>query len=248
MGIWGIELLDVKIKRLNYKQGVIEKIYDRMKSERLQIAERFRSEGAGEAAKISGKKERDLSQIESDAYREVEQIRGQADAEASEIYANAYTSSPMAADFYTFVKTLDTYKTTLGRDSTLVLSTDSDLFSLLKSIGGKARPCPGSEREVTHFGVTPGRPRRHPGRTTLFNSENFIMSTAGDPSPDDPSYWVLEAVEAYELPLLRYARRLLNDFDLANDAVQHAFCQTLRAVARASSGPDCTLAVSGLSQ
>ena len=81
----------------------------------LQIAERFRSEGAGEAAKISGKKERDLSQIESDAYREVEQIRGQADAEASEIYANAYTSSPMAADFYTFMKTLDTYKTTLGR-------------------------------------------------------------------------------------------------------------------------------------
>jgi membrane protease subunit HflC len=147
VGIWGIELLDVKVKRLNYKQGVIEKIYDRMKSERIQIAERFRSEGAGEAAKISGKKERDLFQIESDAYREVEQIRGRADAEASEIYANAYTASPMASDFYTFVKTLDTYKTTLGRDSTLVLSTDSDLFGLLKSIGGKSSPSPATKKK-----------------------------------------------------------------------------------------------------
>ena len=136
VGLWGIELLDVKIKRLNYKRGVIEKIYDRMVSERLQIAERFRSEGAGEAAKIDGKRERELQQIESDAYRQVEEIRGKADAEASEIYANAYTASPMAADFYAFVKTLDTYRETLGRDSTLVLSTGSDLFGLLKSIEG----------------------------------------------------------------------------------------------------------------
>jgi membrane protease subunit HflC len=105
----------------------------------LQIAERFRSEGAGEAAKIDGKRERDLQQIESDAYRQVEEIRGRADAEASEIYAKAYTSSPMASDFYAFVKTLDTYRTTLGRDSTLVLSTDSDLFGLLKGIDGNGK-------------------------------------------------------------------------------------------------------------
>ena len=132
--IWGIELLDVRVKRLNYKSGVIEKIYDRMTSERMQIAERFRSEGAGEAAKIAGRKEKDLQRIESDAYRKLEEIKGVADAKASEIYAAAYTASPKAADFYRFVKTLETYKATLGRDTTLILTTDSDLFRLLKSI------------------------------------------------------------------------------------------------------------------
>jgi membrane protease subunit HflC len=137
VGIWGIELLDVRVKRLNYKPGVIEKIYDRMMSERLQIAERFRSEGAGEAAKIEGRKEKDLRRIESDAYRKVQEIKGTADAKASEIYAKAYTTSPAAADFYTFQKTLDTYKSTLGRDSTLILTTDSDLFRLLKKIEPK---------------------------------------------------------------------------------------------------------------
>ena len=135
VGIWGIELLDVRVKRINYKAGVIEKIYDRMISERLQIAERFRSEGAGEAAKIEGKKDKDLQQFQSDAYRKVQEIKGKADAQASEIYAKAYTASPRAADFYTFMKTLDTYKTTLGRDATLILTTDSDLFRLLKSAG-----------------------------------------------------------------------------------------------------------------
>jgi len=132
VGIWGIELLDVRVKRINYKPGVIEKIYDRMRSERMQIAERFRSEGAGEAAKIEGKKDRDLQQIQSNAYRQVQEIKGAADAKASEVYADAYTSSPVAADFYGFLKTLDTYKTTLGRDATLILTTDSDLFRLLK--------------------------------------------------------------------------------------------------------------------
>ncbi|NCA11149.1 protease modulator HflC [bacterium] len=134
VGIWGIELLDVRVKRINYKSGVIEKIYDRMMSERLQIAERFRSEGAGEAAKIAGRKERDLRRIESEAYRTVQELQGKADAQASEIYARAYTASPQAADFYAFTKTLDTYKSTLGRDSTLILTTDSDLFKLLKQV------------------------------------------------------------------------------------------------------------------
>ena len=134
VGIWGIELLDVRVKRINYKSGVIEKIYDRMMSERLQIAERFRSEGAGEAAKIEGRKEKDLRRIESEAYRTVQELQGKADAQASEIYARAYTASPQAADFYAFMKTLDTYKATLGRDSTLILTTDSDLFKLLKRV------------------------------------------------------------------------------------------------------------------
>ena len=135
MGIWGIELLDVRVKRLNYKRGVIEKIYDRMVSERLQIAERFRSEGAGEAAKIEGRKERDLERIQSEAYRTVQEMQGAADAKASAVYASAYGSSPSAADFYTFLKTLDTYKATLGSDTTVVLTTDSDLFRLFKRVG-----------------------------------------------------------------------------------------------------------------
>jgi membrane protease subunit HflC len=137
VGIWGIELLDVRVKRINYKSGVIEKIYDRMMSERMQIAERFRSEGAGEAAKIQGRREKDLRRIESEAYRKVQELTGTADAKASEIYAQAYTASPAAADFYTFTKTLETYKDTLGRDSTLILTTDSDLFRLLKQVEPK---------------------------------------------------------------------------------------------------------------
>ncbi|MFM8735314.1 MAG: protease modulator HflC [Pirellulales bacterium] len=134
MGIWGIELLDVRVKRVNYKEGVIEKIYDRMISERMQIAERFRSEGAGEAAKIEGRREKDLQRIQSDAYRKVQEIKGTADAKASEVYARAYASSPAAADFYAFLQTLDTYRTTLGGDSTVVFTTDSDFFRLLKRI------------------------------------------------------------------------------------------------------------------
>ena len=135
MGIWGIELLDVRIKRLNYKPGVIEKIYDRMVSERLQIAELFRSEGAGEAAKIEGRKDRDLQRIQSEAYRKVQEIRGAADGRASEIYAAVYGSSAVAAEFYAFLQTLETYRTTLGSDTTLILTTDSELFGLFKRIG-----------------------------------------------------------------------------------------------------------------
>ena len=134
MGIWGIELLDVRFKRVNYKDGVIEKIYDRMISERMQIAERFRSEGAGEAAKIDGRREKDLQRIQSDAYHKVQEVKGDADAKASEVYARAYTSSPSAADFYSFLQTLDTYRKTLGSDSTVVFTTESDFFRLLKRI------------------------------------------------------------------------------------------------------------------
>lgn len=133
---WGIELLDIRFKRINYKGGVIEKIYARMASERQQIAERFRSEGAGEAAKIIGRKERDLLSIESGAYRREQEIMGKADAEATGIYAAAYSASPAAADFYQFTKTLETYGKTLGKDTTLLLTSDSDLFRLLKSAEG----------------------------------------------------------------------------------------------------------------
>jgi membrane protease subunit HflC len=136
--LWGIELLDVRIKRINYKSDVITKIYERMISEREQIAERFRSEGAGEAAKIDGRREKDLREIQSQAYREVEEIQGKADATASKIYADAYNTSPVAAEFYSFLKTLDLYREALSNDTTVVLTTDSDLFRLLKS----AQPSP----------------------------------------------------------------------------------------------------------
>lgn len=131
---WGIELLDVRFKRINYKSGVIEKIYTRMASERQQIADRFRSEGAGEAAKIIGRKERDLLSIQSEAYRKEQEIVGKADAQATGIYAAAYSSSPTAADFYQFVKTLETYKKTLGKDTTTIFTSNSDLFRLFKHI------------------------------------------------------------------------------------------------------------------
>lgn len=134
---WGIELIDIRFKRINYKPGVVEKIYARMASERKQIADRFRSEGAGEAAKILGRKERDLQQIESEAYRKEQEIRGKADAEATGIYAAAYNASPSAADFYQFIKTLETYQSTLSKDTTAVFTTDSDLFRLLKSVDPK---------------------------------------------------------------------------------------------------------------
>lgn len=132
----GIEILEVRFKRINYKAGVIDKIFARMSSERLQIAERFRSEGAGEAAKILGRKERELLSIESEAYRKEQEIKGKADAEATGIYASAYNSSPSAADFYQFVKTLETYSKTLNKDTTAIFTTDSDLFRLFKNIDG----------------------------------------------------------------------------------------------------------------
>ena len=131
---WGIELLDVRFKRINYKPGVIDKIYKRMSSEREQIAERFRSEGAGEAAKIIGRKERDLLSIQSEAYRKELEIKGKADAQATGIYALAYNSNASAADFYQFVKTLDTYKKTLNKDTTTIFTSNSDLFRLFKHI------------------------------------------------------------------------------------------------------------------
>ena len=132
--VFGIELLDIRFKRINYNQSVRPKIYERMISERQQIAERFRSEGNGEAARILGNKERDLNKIESEAYKQVEEIRGEADAKATEIYAKAYNQSPEAVEFYEFTRTMETYKDIIAKNTTLVLSTDSDLFKFLKGM------------------------------------------------------------------------------------------------------------------
>ncbi|MBL9078476.1 MAG: protease modulator HflC [Planctomycetes bacterium] len=130
----GIELLDVRIKRVNYNSAVLPTIYQRMITERQQIAQRFRSEGEGEAARILGRKERDLREVESIAYRQVQQTRGEADAEATRIYAEAYGQSPEARDLFAFLQTLTTYRAVLGSSTNLVLSTDSDLFRLFRQM------------------------------------------------------------------------------------------------------------------
>lgn len=132
--VFGIELLDIRFKRINYNESVRPKIYDRMISERRQIAERFRSEGNGEAARINGFRERELNKIQSEAYREVEEIRGAADAKATEIYADAYNKSEESVDFYEFQKTMEMYKSVIKDNTTLMLSTESEAFKYLKGM------------------------------------------------------------------------------------------------------------------
>jgi len=126
---FGIELVDVKIKRLNYREEVRQSVYDRMIAERKQIAQKFRSEGKGEARKILGDKELDLKRIQSEAYRKAQEIKGRADAKSTRLYADAFGRDP---DFYSFIKTLEIYDEALDKNSTLILSTDSDLLKYLK--------------------------------------------------------------------------------------------------------------------
>jgi len=138
--VFGIELLDIRFKRINYNESVRPKIYDRMISERRQIAERFLSEGNGEAARIRGNRVRDLNKIQSEAYRQVEEIRGVADATAARIYAAAYSGSPEAIAFFEFTGTMRAYQTIIADNTTLVLSTDSDLFKYLKGMNPDDQP------------------------------------------------------------------------------------------------------------
>ena len=128
---FGIQLIDVQIKRLNYVEEVQRSVYGRMIAERKQIAERFRSEGTGEARKIEGNRDKELKRITSVAYRKAQEIKGKADAEATLIYAHAYNNDP---DFYSFLQTLDIYKKTMDKDCSLVLSTDSDFLRYFKGL------------------------------------------------------------------------------------------------------------------
>lgn len=139
---FGIELLDIRFKRVNYNTSVQNKIFNRMISERQQIAERFRSEGAGEAAKILGNMERDLREVRSEAYQQVEKIRGDADAEATSIYAAAYARNDEAAALYNFTRTLKLYEVTMKKDTTAVFSTNSELFKLFKAADPEAPTTP----------------------------------------------------------------------------------------------------------
>ena len=131
---FGIEIVDVKIKRINYVEQVRNSVYGRMIAERKQIAEKFRSEGKGEARKILGEKERDLKKITSEAYRKAQVIKGKADAESTKLYAEAFG---VDSEFYSFTKTLEIYNEALDKESAMVLSTDSDLFKYLKGYSDK---------------------------------------------------------------------------------------------------------------
>jgi len=147
---YGIELLDIRIKRVTYNPAVANKIFQRMVSERQQIAARYRAEGEGEAAKILGQRERDLQTIESEAYRKIQTIQGKADADASAIYAAAYNQDARARDFFSFLRTLDTYRTSFTRGTTLLLSTDDGFLQFLKG-----DPAPKSAGSGAPAGTTP---------------------------------------------------------------------------------------------
>ena len=128
---YGIDLIDVKIKRINYVSEVQQKVYERMISERKRVAEQFRSEGQGKKAEIEGQMVKELDLIQSEAYRKAQEIKGKADAQAIQIYADAYNNDP---EFYSFIKTLEAYRKTMDGKTMLMLSTDNDFYGYLKGV------------------------------------------------------------------------------------------------------------------
>ncbi|MBQ3643336.1 MAG: protease modulator HflC [Candidatus Riflebacteria bacterium] len=128
---YGIELIDIQIKRINYIDKVLEKVYDRMISERNKVAAQYRSEGEGQKAEILGEMEKELRKINSEARMKSAEIIGKADAEAARIYSEAYSKDP---EFYAFYRSLESLeKTAVSKNSKLVISTDSDLYKYLKN-------------------------------------------------------------------------------------------------------------------
>jgi membrane protease subunit HflC len=130
----GIVILDFRFKRINYIKEVQEQVYERMRSERFNMAEKFRSEGQGQASKISGEKERELMSIQSEAFKKAEEIKGKADAMAANIYASAYNQSAQAKALYAFLKSMETFENTFSGKTSVILSTDSELYKYLKSM------------------------------------------------------------------------------------------------------------------
>jgi membrane protease subunit HflC len=130
----GLEILDFRFKRINYVEDVRQTVYDRMISERNRIADKFRSEGQGEAARINGEKERELKSIQSNAFRRAEEIRGEADAQATSIYAKAYDQSNAARELYNFTRTMESYGKVFDNQTSIILSTNSDFYKYLNSI------------------------------------------------------------------------------------------------------------------
>lgn len=130
----GIEILDFRFKRINYVEEVRVQVYERMKSERYRIADKFRSEGQGEASRINGEKERELKVLQSEAFKTSEQIMGKADAKAASIYSTAYNQSAKSRELYGFLKSLETLEKTFDEETSVILSTDSELYKYLKSM------------------------------------------------------------------------------------------------------------------
>jgi len=130
----GIEILDFRFKRINYVQEVQDQVYERMKSERFRIADKFRSEGQGEASRINGEKERELKNIQSLAFRDAELIKGKADATAAAIYATAYNRSSQSIGLYSFLKSMETFEKTFDGKTSIFISTDSELYRYLKKM------------------------------------------------------------------------------------------------------------------
>jgi membrane protease subunit HflC len=130
----GIKILDFRFKRINYVQEVQKQVYERMKSERFRIADKFRSEGQGEASRINGEKERELKNIQSLAFRDAEIIKGKADATAASIYAEAYNKSSQSRDLYSFLKSMETFEKTFDDKTSIFISTDSELYKYLKKM------------------------------------------------------------------------------------------------------------------
>jgi modulator of FtsH protease HflC len=133
----GIELVDLRIKRIEYTEQVRDEVYRRMVSEQLRIAERYRAQGQGKRAEIAGLTSQEQRRIDSESYKRAQEILGEAEAESTRIYAEAYDQDP---ELYRFMKSLETYKSVLKPDGTLVLSTDSDLLRYLKAERGAAAP------------------------------------------------------------------------------------------------------------
>ncbi|HET7118775.1 MAG TPA: protease modulator HflC [Hanamia sp.] len=130
----GIVILDFKIKRLNYVEEVRDQVFKRMNSERFRIADKFRSEGQGEASRINGEKEKDLKSIQSTAFEEAEKIKGKADATAAAIYAKAYNQSAVSKDLYAFLKSMETFEKTFDKKTSIIISTNSEVYKFLKSM------------------------------------------------------------------------------------------------------------------
>ncbi len=130
----GIKILDFRFKRINYVEDVRKRVYDRMNSERYRIADKFRSEGQGEASRINGQKERELNEIQSEAFRTAEIIKGKADAEAASIYANAYNKNRQSREFYQFTKTMETFQKTFDSSTTVIFGDESELYQYLQKM------------------------------------------------------------------------------------------------------------------
>jgi membrane protease subunit HflC len=130
----GIVILDFRFKRINYVQEVQNQVFERMKSERFRIADKFRSEGQGEASRINGQKERDLKSIQSEAFRKAEEIMGDADGEAAGIYARAYNKSSQSKSLYAFLKSMETFENTFSGKTSVILNTDNELYKYLKKM------------------------------------------------------------------------------------------------------------------